>query len=80
MLDRKDSVSFDVRLSGKIYSKAGFTSFVRLRVDFETMKAEPVSSYGSGVLSTVTQANAYTLVDENVEVVEENEIVKAYPL
>jgi len=80
MVSRRDSISFSVRLSGKIYSKAGFTSFVRLRVDFETLVAEPISSYGSGVLSTVTRANAYTLVEENVEVVEEKEIVRAFPL
>ncbi len=80
MAGRDDGISFDVRITGKIYSKPGFTSFVRLKVDFETMNAEPVSSYGSGILSSVTRANAYTLVDENVEVVDENEIVRAYLL
>ncbi len=80
MLKREDDTCFNVKITERIYSKAGFTSFVRLKVNFENMTAKPISSYGSGILSSVTQANAYTLVEENVEVVEENEIVKAFLL
>ncbi len=80
MLHRSDNASFNVRLTEKIHSKAGFTSFVRLHVDFEKMESVPVSSHGSGILSSVTRANAYTLVDENTEIVEENEVVRAFPL
>ena len=80
MLWRDDDVVLNVRVTENIYSKPGFTSFVRLNVDFQNMTAKPISSYGSGILSSVTQANAYTLVEDNVEVVEENEIVKAHLL
>ncbi len=80
ILHRSDETSFNVRLLEKVHSRAGFTSFVRLNVDFERMEAIPVSSHGSGILSSVTRANAYTLIDENIEVVGENEVVKAFPL
>ena len=78
MLGMKGEEGFKVVLEDKIYSKVGFTSFVRLKVSFPEMKAKVISSYGSGILSSITKANAYTLVEENVEVVEKGEAVVAY--
>ncbi|AKG91775.1 molybdenum cofactor synthesis domain [Geoglobus ahangari] len=80
MLHVNGDVSFFAKLSDSVYSKPGFTSFVRLSVDFETMLARPVSSYGSGILSSITKANCYTIIDENTEVVEAGEMVRVYPL
>lgn len=80
MLSMGDEPTFHVELAESVYSKAGFTSFVRLRVDFDKMIAYPLSSYGSGILSSVARANAYTIIDENVETVEKGEIVKAFLL
>lgn len=80
MLHVSGEMSFTARLSESVYSKAGFTSFVRLNVDFSTMTAQPISSYGSGILSSITKANGYTIIDENTEVVEAGEIVRVYPL
>lgn len=80
MLHLKSNFSFLAKLSESVYSKAGFTSFVRVKVDFATMTAHPISSYGSGMLSSITKANGYTIIDENTEVVEAGEMVRVYPL
>ncbi|AIY90768.1 molybdopterin molybdotransferase MoeA [Geoglobus acetivorans] len=80
MLGFSEDMSFFARVSDNIYSKAGFTSFVRLRVDFGRMVAQPISSYGSGILSSITKANCYTIIDENTEVVERGESVRVFPL
>ncbi|WP_456369855.1 molybdopterin molybdotransferase MoeA [Geoglobus sp.] len=80
MLHAGEELSYMAKLSEDVYSKAGFTSFVRVRVDFSSMVARPISSYGSGILSSITKANGYTIIDENTEVVEAGEMVRVYPL
>ena len=78
MLGLKGEEGFEVTLEDRIYSKAGFTSFVRLRVEFPSLRAKVISSYGSGILSSITKANAYAIIEEEVEVVERGEKVTAY--
>ena len=78
MLSAALSVAIKVRLSGKVASKIGFTSFVRVKIDFETMTALPVATSGSGILSSVTAADGYILIPENVEGFERGEPVTAY--
>jgi len=80
VFNQNDEVSFNAILAEKIYSKPGFTSFVRLRVDYRTMEAMPISSYGSGILTSITRANCYTFVDEDIEFVERGEEIRVFPL
>ncbi len=80
MLSTEREVVVEVTLEDRIYSKPGFTSFVRLKVSFPEMTARVISSYGSGILSSITKANAYALIEENVEFVEKGEKVLAHLL
>ena len=80
VFNQNDEVSFNAILTEKIYSKPGFTSFVRLKVDYQSMEATPISSYGSGILTSVTKANCYTYVDEDIEFVERGEEIRVFPL
>ena len=78
MLSTKLGIAMKVRLSMKVASKVGFTSFVRVKIDFERMDATPISTSGSGILSSVTAADGYILVPDNVEGFERGELVTAY--
>lgn len=78
MLSASLGVAIKVKLSGKVASKVGFTSFVRVKIDFETMTALPIATSGSGILSSVTAADGYILIPENVEGFERGEEVTAY--
>jgi molybdopterin molybdotransferase len=78
MLSTKFGVSLKVRLLENVTSKIGFTSFVRVKIDFEAMTALPIATSGSGILSSVTAADGYILIPENVEGFERGERVTAY--
>ncbi|MEM2119053.1 MAG: molybdopterin molybdenumtransferase MoeA, partial [Candidatus Bathyarchaeia archaeon] len=55
----------------------GRKTFVRVRVFYENgaLFAEPISSRGSGLVSTLTKSNGYVVVPENREGLEEGEMV-----
>jgi len=63
MLNRGGEVSFEVKLEGKIISKTGYTDFVAVSVDFDTMAARPVSNGELGMVD----ANGYVLIPEEVK-------------
>ena len=58
-------ISLKKRLAAKISSKAGYVSFVR--VGFEGEFVRPQTAEGAGALSSVTKADGFVLVPENVE-------------
>jgi molybdopterin molybdotransferase len=61
----------------RITTTLGRKTFVRVRVFQKNGEffAEPISSRGSGVISTMTKANGYVVVSENREGLEEGESV-----
>jgi len=72
-----DPPSVQARLDGKIRSEPGVRTFarVRLREDGAETVAEPVSSSGSGVLSSVALADGWVVVPEQTEGVDAGETV-----
>ncbi len=69
---------FTVKLGEKIYSKLGYTSFVRLNVNLRERVAYPIATSGSGIISSLVKSNSYTLVGEDIEVVESGEEIEVY--
>ncbi len=69
-----------VKMTKKITTALGRKNFVRVRVVSKNDEffAEPVSSRGSGIISTMTKANAYVIVPENREGLAEGETVTAH--
>ena len=68
------------KITKRVTSALGRKTFVRVRV-FECngeFFAEPISSRGSGIISTMTRANGYVVIQENREGLEEGESVLAY--
>ncbi|HYB68092.1 MAG TPA: gephyrin-like molybdotransferase Glp [Candidatus Acidoferrales bacterium] len=68
------------RLTRRIATTLGRKNFVRVHVlqkdnDFF---AEPISARGSSLISTMTRANGYVVVPENVEGLEEGDIVSVH--
>jgi len=61
-------------------SALGRKTFVRVHVfqSGEEFFAEPISTRGSGMLSTMTKSNGYVIVPENREGLEKGEIVSVY--
>jgi len=65
------------KITKRISTTLGRKTFVRVRV-FEhsgEFFAEPVSTRGSGAISTMTRANGYVVVPENREGLEEGESI-----
>lgn len=65
------------RLLKKVTTALGRQTYVRVRV-FEKdgdFHAEPISTRGSGVISTMTRSNGYVIVPENREGLNEEEMV-----
>jgi molybdopterin molybdotransferase len=64
-------------LTRRITSVLGRKTYVRVRVFLkeEELFAEPISTKGSGSISTMTQSNGYVVVPENREGVSEGETV-----
>lgn len=65
------------KVTRRISTALGRKTFVRVRVFQRNGEfyAEPVSTRGSGVISTMTRANGYVVVPENREGLEANETV-----
>mgnify|MGYP003681887012 CR=1 FL=1 len=65
------------RITRRISTVLGRKTFIRVRVSRRDGEfyAEPVSTKGSSVISTVTRANGYVIVPENREGLEEDESV-----
>jgi molybdopterin molybdotransferase len=64
------------RLVAKISSKIGYVNFIR--VVFEGDKVRPLAGDKAGVLSSVSKADGFVLVPENVEGYEEGEEVAVF--
>jgi molybdopterin biosynthesis enzyme len=67
-------------MTRRIATTLGRKNFVRVHVlqknnDFF---AEPISARGSSLISTMTRANGYVTVPENVEGLEEGDIVSVH--
>ncbi len=67
----------EARMIRKITTTLGRRTFVRVHVFHDNGKyfAEPISARGSGIISTMTRANGYVVVQENREGLSEGEIV-----
>jgi molybdopterin molybdotransferase len=68
------------RLTRKLATQVGYRCFVRARVmpSPSGYLIEPLKLTGSGLLSSITKANAIIVVEENVEGFDEGEEVEAY--
>ena len=64
-------------LTRRITSALGRKTYVRVRVTLKNgdLVAEPISTKGSGSISTMTQSNGYLIVPENREGINERETV-----
>lgn len=73
-------VRVKAKLTMKVASALGQRVFLRVHVFEENGEffAGPIRIKGSGVLSTMTRANGYVAIPENVEGVEEGEVVTVY--
>jgi len=65
------------KITRRVPTTLGRRSFVRVHVSRqgEEFLAEPVSTLGSGVISTMTKANGYIIIPENREGLQEGELV-----
>jgi molybdopterin molybdotransferase len=64
----------------KVSAALGRKTFVRVSV-FKSkgeFLVEPISARGSGLISTMTKANGYTIVPENREGLEKGEMVSVH--
>ncbi len=79
-LDKEPRPIVTARLTRKISTALGRKTFVRVKVfqRGDEFFAEPISSRGSGVISTMVRANGYVIVPENREGLQEGEIVKVH--
>ncbi|MBS7635851.1 molybdopterin molybdotransferase MoeA [Candidatus Bathyarchaeota archaeon] len=68
------------KLTRRTSTALGRKTFVRVRVFRRNGEfyAEPISSRGSGIISTLTKANGYVVVPENREGLEEGETVQVH--
>ena len=68
------------RMTRRITTTLGRKNFLRVRVlqKDDDFFAEPVSARGSSLISTMTRANGYVVVPENVEGLEEGDIVSVH--
>ncbi|MGA9387456.1 MAG: gephyrin-like molybdotransferase Glp [Candidatus Bathyarchaeia archaeon] len=69
--------TLETRMTRRIATALGRRTFVRVRVFRKggEVFAEPVSARGSGLISTMTRSNGYTVVPENREGLEKGEAV-----
>jgi molybdopterin molybdotransferase len=67
-------------MTRRIATALGRKNFVRVRVfqKDDDFFAEPISARGSGLISTMTRANGYAVVPENVEGLEEGDIASVH--
>lgn len=66
------------RLARKVSSTLGRADIVRVRIIFkeEGLAADPIRITGSGVLSSMTKADGFVIVPEDVEGLDEGKIVE----
>lgn len=75
MAHLRDTVpSFQARLAGKIASRAGYLSIVR--VALKDGEAMPIMVSGAGILSSVARADGFVIVPEEREGMEAGEMVE----
>jgi molybdopterin molybdotransferase len=80
-MDKEESrPTVKAKMARKISTALGRKNFVRVHViqKNDALQAEPVSSKGSGNLSTMTRANGYVIVPENREGLVEGEVVTVF--
>ncbi|MGC8939345.1 MAG: gephyrin-like molybdotransferase Glp [Candidatus Bathyarchaeia archaeon] len=80
-LEREESRPvIKAQMTKRVTTALGRKTFVRVHVfkSDEEYFAEPISSMGSGVISTMTKANGYVVVPENVEGLDEGETVSVH--
>lgn len=72
--------SVKARLSRRIASKLGFRHFVRVKLfkEDDTYIAEPTWASGAGILSSLSKADGYLIIPENIEGYEEGEEVDIF--
>jgi molybdopterin molybdotransferase len=82
LLGMKDEprVRVKAKLTRKVASALGRRVFLRVHIYEENGEffAEPVRIKGSGVLSTMTRANGYVVISENIEGIKEGEVVSVH--
>ena len=68
------------RLTRRIASKLGFKHFVRVKLlrDMNGYLAEPTWVSGAGILSSLSKADGYLIIPENVEGYEEGDLVEVH--
>jgi molybdopterin molybdotransferase len=68
------------KITRRVSTALGRRSFVRVHASQrgEEFFAQPVSTLGSGVISTMTKANGYVIVPENRGGLEEGELVTVH--
>ncbi|AEH61669.1 molybdenum cofactor synthesis domain protein [Methanosalsum zhilinae DSM 4017] len=62
------------RLDRKITSRIGYVTYTRVRL--ENGNAIPLMTSGAGIMSSVSRADGFVVIEENVEGYEEGEIVE----
>jgi len=79
-IEDEPRVRVKAKLTRKVASALGQRAFLRVYVYEENGEffADSVRTKGSGVLSTMTRANGYVVIPEDVEGVEEGEVVTVY--
>ncbi len=65
------------KITKRVSTVLGRKTFIRVRVLQRNGEffAEPISTLGSGIISTMTRANGYVVVQENREGLEEGEVI-----
>ena len=68
------------KITRRVTTTLGRKTFVRVYVfkSGEEYFAEPISARGSGIIPTMTRANGYVVVPENVEGLDEGETVPVH--
>jgi len=61
-------------LSEKIVSRTGYKTFARVRI--ENGKAVPLATSGAGILSSVSKADGFVVIPENIEGYDKGETVE----
>jgi len=79
-LEQEFRLVVKAKITRRVSTALGRRNFVRVHVSQcgEEFFAQPVSTLGSGVISTMTKANGYVVVPENREGLEEGEFVTVH--
>jgi molybdopterin molybdotransferase len=79
-LEKERRLAVKAKITKKISTVLGRKTFIRVHVLQRNGEffAEPISTRGSGMISTMTKANGYVVVPENREGLKEGEFVPVY--